>query len=45
MYLTVPLPVQTKRRIAVTLYRADDLATPIKYRVTVERDGMHHFLR
>jgi ubiquitin carboxyl-terminal hydrolase 4/11/15 len=39
MYLTVPLPVQTKRKIAVTLYRADDKATPVKYRVTVERDG------
>jgi ubiquitin carboxyl-terminal hydrolase 4/11/15 len=39
MYLTVPLPVQTKRKIAVTLYKADDFATPVKYRVTVERDG------
>jgi len=39
MYLTVPLPVQSKRKIAVTVYRADIRAVPIKYRVMIEKSA------
>lgn len=40
MYLTVPLPVQSKRKIAVTVYRADNTSPAIKYRVVVEKSGV-----